>query len=84
MTVVGVYDASVRRPGMTWGGQPGVTNVTPHVYTARGKQWRHDQVLVRTRGPAAPFVPVLQKFVRERAPARSRQPAQDRASQPRR
>jgi predicted permease len=69
MTVVGVYDASVRRPGMTWGGQTGRTNVTPHVYTARGKQWRHDQVLVRLRGPAAPYVPVLQQFVREHAPA---------------
>ena len=69
MTVVGVYDASVRRPGMTWGGQTGRSNVTPHVYTARGKKWRHNQVLVRTRGPAAPFLPALQRFVRQEAPA---------------
>jgi putative ABC transport system permease protein len=39
------------------------------MYTARGKQWRHDRVLVRTRGPAAPFEPELQRFVHARAPS---------------
>jgi hypothetical protein len=69
MTVVGVYDATVRLPGMTWEGATARTNVTPRVYTARGKQWRHDRVLVRTRGPAAPYVPDLQRFVRDQAPS---------------
>jgi putative ABC transport system permease protein len=39
------------------------------VYTARGRQWQHDRILVRTRGPAAPFVPELQRFIRARAPS---------------
>jgi ABC-type antimicrobial peptide transport system permease subunit len=69
MTVVGVYDATRRMPGMTWNG--GVANgSTPmRVYTAHGKQWRHDAILVRTRGPASPYLPSLQKLVRARAPS---------------
>jgi putative ABC transport system permease protein len=69
MTVVGVYDATRRLPGMTWNGGATRTNVTHRVYTARGKQWRHDRILVRTRGPAAPFLPELQRFIRAERPS---------------
>lgn len=72
LTVIGVYDASRRLPGMAWNGvatRAGVTGSALRVYTARGKQWRHDHILVRTRGPAAPFVPTLRQFVRARASA---------------
>ena len=69
MTVVGVYDATRRVPGMTWGGATARTDSPARVYTAHGKQWRHDHVLVRTRGPAAPFMPELQRFARARAPS---------------
>jgi len=69
MTVVGVYDAARRLPGMTWGGAATSTDSPMRVYTARGKQWRHDLVLVRTHGPAAPFMPELQRFLRLRAPS---------------
>jgi putative ABC transport system permease protein len=69
MTVIGVYDATRRLPGMTWNGGGTRTNVTHRVYTASGKQWRHDRILVRTRGPAAPFLPELQRFIRTEAPS---------------
>lgn len=69
MTVVGVYDATRRLPGMTWGGATAVTNAPARVYTARGQRWRHDRILVRTRGPAEPFLPELQRFIRAAAPA---------------
>jgi hypothetical protein len=69
MTVVGVYDASHRLPGMTWGGDPTGGSKPLRVFTARGKQWRHDGILVRTRGPAAPFVAELRRFVRAEAPS---------------
>ena len=69
MTVVGVYDATQRLPGMTSGGYSATTNVPARAFTAHGKHWRHDRVLVRTRGAAAPFVPELQKFVRAEAPS---------------
>ncbi|MGH7636991.1 MAG: ABC transporter permease, partial [Gemmatimonadaceae bacterium] len=67
MTVVGVYDATVRLPGMRWGGNATRTNVNDRVYTARGRHWRHDRVLVRTRASAAPFIPELQQFLRNTA-----------------
>lgn len=69
LTVVGVYDASRRLPGMTWYGSTASGDEPVRVYTARGKHWRHDRILVRTRGPAAPFVPELQRFVRAEAPS---------------
>jgi len=69
MTVVGVYDATRRIPGMSWDGGIARGDKPVRVYTARGKQWRHDRVLVRTRGLAGPFVPELQRFVRARAPS---------------
>jgi predicted permease len=69
MTVVGVYDAARRMPGMTWYGGPASGDEPMRVYTARGKHWRHDRILVRTRGLAATAVPDLQRFVRARAPS---------------
>ena len=69
MTVIGVFDATQRLPGMTFQGGAVTTNVPARVFTARGKKWRHDRVLVRTRGPAAPWLPELQRFVRAEAPA---------------
>lgn len=69
MTVVGVYDATRSLPGMTWTGGIARGDQPARVYTAHGKHWRHDRVLVRTRGPAAGFVPTLRKFVRATAPA---------------
>jgi hypothetical protein len=69
MKVVGVYDATRRLPALRWSGQTARSDVTQRVYTAHGKEWRHDRVLVRTRGPAAPFVPELQRFVRAQAPS---------------
>jgi putative ABC transport system permease protein len=72
MTVVGVYDAGRRLPGLSWNGQAthaSITGTVARVYTARGKQWRHDRVLVRTRGPAEPFLPELQRFIRAAAPS---------------
>ena len=69
MTVVGVYDATRRLPGMIWGGQATRTDATARVYTAHGKNWQHDRLLVRTRGPAAAYLPELQRFVRARAPS---------------
>jgi predicted permease len=69
MSVVGVYNATRSLPGMTWGGANTSTDTPARVFTARGKKWRHDFVLVRTRGPAAPFMPELQRFLRLRAPS---------------
>jgi predicted permease len=69
MTVVGMYDATKRLPGMTWGGNTAVTDSPMRVYTAHGKHWRRDRILVRTRGPAAPYVPELQRVIRALAPS---------------
>lgn len=72
LTVVGVYDATQRLPGMSWSGQGvtgSMTEMSTRVFTARGKQWRRDGMLVRTRGLAAPFVPELYRYVREQAPS---------------
>ena len=69
MTVVGVYDATRHLPSMIWGGQATRTDATSRVYTAHGRQWQHDRVLVRTRGPAAPYLPEMQRFVRAQAPS---------------
>ena len=68
MRVVGVYDATQQLPGMVFNGATARTNSPFRAYTARGKHWRHDLILVRTGGPAEPFLPELQKFVRAVAP----------------
>ncbi len=72
MTVVGVYDASRRLPIISWGGQSARGSMSAslsRVFTAHGKHWRNDQILVRTRGPAEPFLPELQRFIRAEAPS---------------
>jgi len=69
LTVVGVYDASQRLPGMRFAGGTARSDVTARVFTAYGKHWRRDRILVRTRGPAEPFLPELQRFVRSAAPS---------------
>ncbi len=69
MTVIGVYDATRRLPGMTWNGGAATGDAPTRVYTAHGTQWRHDRILVRTRGPAAPYLTELQRFVRAQAPS---------------
>ena len=58
VTIVGVYDQAVateRGHGV-------------RLYTARGRHWRRDAFLIRTRGPASNYVPELRQLVRERAP----------------
>ena len=69
MTVVGVYDESQRLPGMTWGGGVARGDKLSRLYTARGRHWRRDRILVRTRGPAESLMPHLQEFIRATAPA---------------
>ena len=72
ITVVGVYDATRQLPGMSWGAgsvRGSMSASQSRVYTARGSHWRHDRVLVRTRGPAEPFLPELRRFVRAAAPS---------------
>lgn len=59
LAVVGVYDAS----HTTTRG-----SAVPRVYTAHGKEWRRDAILVRTRGGAEPFIPELRRVIREAAP----------------
>jgi predicted permease len=68
MTVVGVYDATRRSTRGTWNGATARGDITYRVFTANGKHWRHDRFLVRTRGPAAPLLPELQRFLRAEAP----------------
>jgi predicted permease len=69
MTVVGVYDATRPLPGMTSSPGAGQGDDVFRVFTARGKQWRHDRILVRTRGPAESFVPELRRLIQRRAPS---------------
>jgi hypothetical protein len=69
MTVVGVYDASRALPEMTWGGASTAGDQRPRVYTAWGKAWRRDQLLVRTHGPAEPYLTELQRVLRVEAPS---------------
>jgi predicted permease len=69
MTVVGVYDATRQSPRMTWNGGTARGDIAFRVYTAHGQHWRRDRILVRTHGPAASFVPELQRFVRTQAPS---------------
>jgi predicted permease len=59
MRVVGVFDARVA----TTRGRAG-----HRVYTAKGKHWRRDALLIRTRGPAESFIPTLRTMLRSDAP----------------
>ena len=58
MHVIGVHDASVA----TTSG-PGI-----HIFTANGKRWRRDALLIRTPGPAQAYVPTLRTIIRKEAP----------------
>lgn len=69
MTIVGVYDASHQLPGMVFNGATARSNSPYRAYTATGKHWRRDRILVRTRAPAEPFLTRLQEFVRATAPS---------------
>jgi predicted permease len=69
LSVIGVYDATRRLPGISWQGGAATTNVPARVFTARGKHWQRDRVLVRTHGPGAPWLPELQRLLRQEAPA---------------
>ena len=70
LTVVGVYDATKAVPDMKWKnvGPPGDVAV-PSVYTAHGSAWNRNLILVRTRGPAAPYLPELNRVLREEIPS---------------
>jgi predicted permease len=67
MTVVGVFDASQRIPGVSADG----SSETPtfRAFTARDKHWRRDRVLVRTRPAGQPMIDDLRQLVRSRAPS---------------
>src|SRR5262249_51811843 len=69
MTAAGVYDATHALPTMLWSGGPTGGDKTWRVYTAHGKQWQRNRLLVRTRGAAEPFLPTLHAFLRDIAPA---------------
>jgi putative ABC transport system permease protein len=69
LTVIGVYDATRQSTRGTWNGASARGDVTYRIFTAHGKKWRHDRILVRTRGPAEALVPELQRFVRAQAPS---------------
>ncbi len=69
MSVVGVYDSEMRVPGMVWAGGTARTNVPYRVYTAHGKAWQKNRLLIRTRGPAAQYLPDLQRFVITESPS---------------
>lgn len=62
MRVVGVYDSRVTVPGMPRAGTTSHANVPYRIYTAYGKAWQKNRLLVRTRGPAAGYLPDLQRF----------------------
>ena len=59
LVVVGVFDVTRQT---TRGNQ------MTRLYTARGKQWRRDMLLVRTRGAAESFLPQLRRTLRAEAP----------------
>jgi putative ABC transport system permease protein len=68
MTVVGVYDSRVKVPGMLWAGTSSRSSIPYRIYTAHGKAWQKGRVLIRTRGPAAGYLPDLQRFAIAEAP----------------
>ena len=43
-------------------------NSVARVYTAHGRSWRRDVLLVRTRGSAESFIPELRRVIRAEAP----------------
>ena len=69
MSVVGVYDSRVKVPGMVWAGADARSNIPYRVYSAYGKGWQKNRLLIRTRGPAAQHLPDLQRFAITEAPS---------------
>lgn len=69
LTVVGVYDATKALPKMTWNGGGAGGDEMPRVYTAHGNAWRRDKILVRTPGPAKPYLPELNRVLRAEIPS---------------
>jgi putative ABC transport system permease protein len=68
MRVVGVYDSRVKVPGMQWAGTRSRSGIPYRIYTAHGKAWQRNRLLIRTRGPAAGYLPDLQRFAIAEAP----------------
>jgi predicted permease len=68
MRVVGVYDSRVTVPGSQWTGATPQSTTPYRIYTAYGKRWQRNRLLIRTRGPAAGALPDLQRFVIAEAP----------------
>jgi putative ABC transport system permease protein len=68
MTVVGVYDSRVEVPGMQWAGTASRSNIPYRIYTAHGKAWQKNRLLIRTRGLAAEYLTDLQRLVIAEAP----------------
>lgn len=68
-TVVGVYDASRGIPKLTGSGGGMNPKGEFRIYTARGKRWRSDLLLVRTRGMGTPLVGELRQLIRAEAPS---------------
>ena len=58
MVVIGVYDAT----------RTTTRGMGIRVYTAKGKHWRKNTLLIRTTGPARALVPQLHAFIRAEAP----------------
>jgi putative ABC transport system permease protein len=69
LTVVGVYDATKALPAMTWGSARASGDAMPRAYTAHGSAWRRDRILVRTRGPAEPYLTELNRVLRAEIPS---------------
>ena len=68
MSVVGVYDSRVMVPGMVWAGTSSRSNIPYRIYTAHRKGWQKNRLLIRTRGPAAGYLPDLQRLAIAEAP----------------
>ncbi len=68
MRVVGVYDSRVQVPGTLRAGTSSRSSIPYRIYTAHGKAWQKDRLLIRTRGPAAGYLSDLQRFAMTEAP----------------
>lgn len=67
MTVVGVFDAAQRMPGTSFSAPK--ETATFRAFTARGKHWERERVLVRTRPAGQPMIDELRQLIRSRAPS---------------
>lgn len=68
LTVVGVYDSRVTVPDMPSPANPSDAAMPFRVYTAHGKAWHRERLLLRTRGAAAEHLDDLQRFAISEAP----------------